>query len=297
TEVNSVIQRGIAAAESIFDLLDSDAESDLGRDDVERVQGHLQLQNLSFGYDDDKPILQNVDLDIAPGRTVALVGKSGSGKSTLVNLIPRFYEVTQGQMLLDGKSLNDYELSTLRGQIAIVTQNVVLFSGTIRDNIAYGAMQGCSEEELVAAAEAAHVMEFVSKLPDGLDTVVGENGIKLSGGQRQRIAIARAILKNAPLLILDEATSALDTESERHIQAALENVMEGRTTIVIAHRLSTIENADLIVVMDQGQIVEKGSHGQLLAHEGAYANLYNMQFNDNADNITPALTTAMQEQE
>lgn len=283
TEVNSVIQRGIAAAESIFDLLDSVAEVDTGKHLSQRVDGHLQLNQLSFAYDDSKQILSELNLEIPSGRTVALVGKSGSGKSTLVNLLPRFYDVTEGEILLDGKALAEYELSALRQQIALVTQNVVLFGGSIRDNIAYGSMRDCSDAEIAEAAEAAHVLEFVEKLPDGMDTIVGENGVKLSGGQRQRIAIARAILKNAPVLILDEATSALDTESERHIQAALENVMKGRTTIVIAHRLSTIENADQIVVMEQGRIVEKGSHAELLLAEGAYAGLYNLQFSDAED--------------
>jgi subfamily B ATP-binding cassette protein MsbA len=208
------------------------------------------------------------------------VGKSGSGKSTLANLLPRFYEPTSGTILLDGHPLADYDLGSLRDQIALVTQNVVLFDGTIKENIAYGAMQDVTEAEIIAAAEAAHVMEFVSRMSDGLDTEVGEKGTKLSGGQRQRIAIARAILKNAPVLILDEATSALDTESERHIQAALENVMQGRTTLVIAHRLSTIESADQIVVMEQGEIIEQGTHDELLAMNHTYAGLYKKQFSE-----------------
>ncbi|WP_286236628.1 lipid A export permease/ATP-binding protein MsbA [Neptuniibacter halophilus] len=280
TEVNATIQRGIAASESIFQLLDAEREEDQGNLRQQGVKGHLELNNLNFSYAPDKPLLRDLNLDIQPGQTIALVGKSGSGKSTLANLIPRFYDTQPGSILLDGKALTDYSLSNLREQIALVTQNVVLFAGSIRDNIAYGSMENCTDEEILAAAEAAHVMEFVSRLPEGLDTEVGEKGIKLSGGQRQRIAIARAILKNAPILILDEATSALDTESERHIQAAMTNVMQGRTTLVIAHRLSTIEDADQIVVMDKGQIIEQGSHQELLNLKGAYAALYNMQFSE-----------------
>ena len=281
TEVNGAIQRGIAAAQSIFELIDEKTESNHGTVMIERGEGRIELDNLSFSYNPDKPILSNLNLSIAPGQTVAFVGKSGSGKSTLANLLPRFYEPSAGQILLDGQPLSSYDISVLRGQIALVTQNVVLFDGSVRDNIAYGAMHDVEEDAIIKAAEAAHVMEFVFRMSDGLDTQVGEKGTKLSGGQRQRIAIARAILKNAPVLILDEATSALDTESERHIQAALENVMEGRTTLVIAHRLSTIESADQIVVMDQGQIVEKGSHAELLAEGRVYAGLYQKQFTEN----------------
>ena len=282
TEVNGAIQRGIAAAQSIFELIDEDVELDRGTLTIEKGQGRIQLDNLSFSYLPNKPVLSNLNLSIEPGETVAFVGKSGSGKSTLANLLPRFYEPSSGNILLDDKPLGDYELPALRGQIALVTQNVVLFDGSIRDNIAYGSMVDVDEESIIQAAEAAHVMEFVSRMQDGLDTQVGEKGTKLSGGQRQRIAIARAILKNAPVLILDEATSALDTESERHIQAAMENVMHGRTTLVIAHRLSTIESADQIVVMDQGQIVEKGTHAELLAKGKVYAGLYQKQFTENS---------------
>lgn len=282
TEVNGAIQRGIAAAQSIFELIDEDVELDRGTLTIDKGQGRIQLDNLSFSYLPNKPVLSNLNLSIEPGETVAFVGKSGSGKSTLANLLPRFYEPSSGNILLDDKPLGDYELSALRGQIALVTQNVVLFDGSIRDNIAYGSMVDVDEESITQAAEAAHVMEFVSRMQDGLDTQVGEKGTKLSGGQRQRIAIARAILKNAPVLILDEATSALDTESERHIQAAMENVMHGRTTLVIAHRLSTIESADQIVVMDQGQIVEKGTHAELLAKGKVYAGLYQKQFTENS---------------
>lgn len=281
TEVNGAIQRGIAAAQSIFELIDEIVETDSGKLIAKQDEGSIELQNLCFSYIQNKPILKNLNLTIAPGQTVAFVGKSGSGKSTLANLLPRFYEPTSGSILLNGHELSEYELTSLRSQIALVTQNVVLFDGSIRDNIAYGAMPDVSDDAVIHAAEAAHVMEFVNHLSDGLDTQVGEKGTKLSGGQRQRIAIARAILKNAPVLILDEATSALDTESERHIQAALENVMKDRTTLVIAHRLSTIESADQIIVMDRGEIVEKGTHTELLAQENIYAGLYQKQFTEN----------------
>ena len=287
TEVNGAIQRGIAAAQSIFELIDEPVEENTGTMTATELTGKIEIKDLEFSYITGKPVIQGMNLDIEPGQTIALVGKSGSGKSTLANLLPRFYEPQSGEILLDGHSIRDYELNSLRDQIALVTQNVVLFAGTIRDNIAYGAMQPHTEEEILAAAEAAHVMEFVSRLPDGLDTEIGEKGTKLSGGQRQRIAIARAILKNAPVLILDEATSALDTESERHIQEAMENVMHGRTTLVIAHRLSTIESADQIVVMDQGRIMEQGRHAELLQKGGAYSALYNMQFSE-ADEISPS---------
>lgn len=282
TEVNSNIQKGIAAAASIFELLDTDKEKSGDYVLPNSVQGELVFKELGFSYTPEKRVIKGLNLAVAKGETVALVGKSGSGKSTLASLIPRFYDATEGEILLDGQNLKQFNLDFLREQIALVTQNVVLFSGTIRENIAYGAMENSSAESVDAAAEAAHVMEFAALLPDGLDTQVGENGTKLSGGQRQRIAIARAILKNAPVLILDEATSALDTESERHIQAAMENVMHGRTTLVIAHRLSTIESADQIVVMDQGQIIEKGTHAELLAKGKVYAGLYQKQFTENS---------------
>lgn len=280
TEINSGIQRGIVAAQSIFVLLDETAEPDNGTHKTDRVQGHLTVRSLSFEYEENKPVLHELDIDIEPGQTIALVGRSGSGKSTLASLLPRFYEPTSGEILLDGVPLQDYTLESLREQIALVNQQVVLFAGTIRENIAYGSLADRSDEEILAAARSAHVMEFAERMPDGLDTVIGEKGVMLSGGQRQRLAIARAILKDAPILILDEATSALDTELERHIQAALDNVMEGRTTLVIAHRLSTIEKADRILVMDQGQVVEEGSHEELLAKDGAYAHLYRLQFRE-----------------
>ena len=281
TEVNGAIQRGIAAAQSIFELIDEVVETDSGKLIAKQDEGSIELQDLCFSYIENKPILKNLNLMISPGQTVAFVGKSGSGKSTLANLLPRFYEPSSGSILLNGHALSEYELTSLRSQIALVTQNVVLFDGSIRDNVAYGAMPDVSDEAVIHAAEAAHVMEFVNHLSDGLDTQVGEKGTKLSGGQRQRIAIARAILKDAPVLILDEATSALDTESERHIQAALENVMKDRTTLVIAHRLSTIEFADQIVVMDRGEIVEQGTHAELLTQGNIYAGLYQKQFTEN----------------
>ncbi len=281
TEISSMIQKGVAAAESLFDVIDSTPETDNGSRETVRASGAISVNNLSFNYEaDSKAVLNNISVDIKSGETIALVGKSGSGKSTLAGLLPRFYDATDGEICLDGHNLQDYTLENLRRQIALVNQQVILFNGTIAENIAYGGMAGCSREMVEAAAQAAHVTEFVQQLPDGLDTLVGENGMLLSGGQRQRIAIARAILKDAPILILDEATSALDTESERHIQDALENVMQGRTTLVIAHRLSTIENADRILVMDTGQIIEQGNHAELLQLGGVYANLYKLQFSE-----------------
>jgi subfamily B ATP-binding cassette protein MsbA len=281
--VMPMVQRGVAAADSIFGLLDRPAEPDTGTKKIARSRGRVEFRHVTFAYDPDKgEVLHDINLTIPPGRCVALVGRSGSGKSTLVGLLPRFYEVGAGGIYLDDQDIRDLRLDNLREQIAWVGQDVVLFNDTIAHNIAYGALGDIGEAEIVRAAEAAHAMEFIAKLPDGLDTVVGENGVLLSGGQRQRLAIARALLKNAPVLILDEATSALDTESERHIQAALAEVMRHRTTLVIAHRLSTVENADEIVVLDRGCIVEQGRHGELLARNGHYAGLYRMQFHGSA---------------
>ncbi len=281
SEVNAIIQRGVAAAESIFEILDEHEEQDTGTLQVDRVKGRLEFKNLNFHYPDtEKPILKNINLTIEPGQSVALVGHSGSGKSTLANLVLRFYEVPDGEILLDGKPLNEYRLSNLRDQIALVTQQVTLFNDTIEKNIAYGSLSQSSREDIIQAATLAHAMEFIDEQEQGLDTQVGEDGTLLSGGQRQRLAIARALLKDAPILILDEATSALDTESERKIQDALKNVTKGRTTIVIAHRLSTIEHVDKIVVMDHGEIIEQGSHSELMAKGETYKQLHSQQFND-----------------
>jgi subfamily B ATP-binding cassette protein MsbA len=281
TSVNEPLQRGLAAAESIFELLDQEPEPDTGGVALGRARGEIRFERVSFRYGDAPRLaLAGIDLAIAPGESVAVVGPSGSGKTTLVNLVPRFYRPTEGHILLDGHDLADLALSSLRANIALVSQDVVLFNDTVAANIAYGVMNGATRDAIVAAAVAAHAMEFIDKMPDGLDTLVGENGVKLSGGQRQRLAIARALLKNAPLLILDEATSALDSESERQVQAALETLMRGRTTIVVAHRLSTIERADRIVVLENGRIVETGPHAALLRRDGVYARLYRIQFAD-----------------
>ncbi|WP_158157184.1 lipid A export permease/ATP-binding protein MsbA [Pseudomonas sp.] len=277
SEVSSTIQKGVAGAESIFEQLDEEPEVDNGTVERDRVSGRLEVRNLSFTYpDSERRVLDNISFTVEPGQMVALVGRSGSGKSTLASLIPRFYHHTDGEILIDGVEVEDFKLINLRRHIAQVTQHVTLFSDTVANNIAYGDLAGAPRADIEKAAADAYAMDFVQQLPNGFDTQVGENGVLLSGGQRQRLAIARALLKNAPLLILDEATSALDTESERHIQAALDQVMKGRTTLVIAHRLSTIEKADLILVMDQGQIVERGSHDQLLAQNGFYAKLHAM---------------------
>lgn len=284
TDLSSTIQKGIAAAESIFDVMDQQEEVDTGSRGAEGVRGEVCLQRVRFVYPgQENEALAGIDLTIPAGSTVALVGRSGSGKSTLAALLPRFNDGWEGRILLDGVPLEEYSLESLRRQIALVNQQVVLFNGTIAENIAYGAMADASEAQIMQAAEAAHVTEFLGRLGQGLDTQIGEDGLILSGGQRQRIAIARAILKDAPILIMDEATSALDTESERHIQDALEEVMRGRTTLVIAHRLSTIEKADLIVVMEDGRIVEQGTHEELLQRQGAYARFHLLQSNAEAD--------------
>ncbi|MBL0949612.1 MAG: lipid A export permease/ATP-binding protein MsbA [Pseudomonas sp.] len=284
SEVSSTIQRGLAGAESIFEQLDESPEVDHGTQERERISGRLEVRDLSFSYPgSEKPVLNDISFVAEPGQMVALVGRSGSGKSTLANLIPRFYHHEQGSILLDGLDVEDYTLRNLRRHIALVTQHVTLFNDTVRNNIAYGDLAGASLEAVQQAAGDAYAAEFIEKMPQGYDTLVGENGVLLSGGQRQRLAIARALLKDAPLLILDEATSALDTESERHIQAALDQVMQGRTTLVIAHRLTTIEKADLILVMDQGQIVERGNHAELLAQNGYYARLHAKQFEETSD--------------
>lgn len=279
TSVSEHMQRGLAAAESVFALIDTPSELDDGTEEIARAEGRLSFEHVSLSYlDDERKALDEVCLDIPAGQTIALVGQSGSGKSTMANLVPRFYNPTSGRIMLDGHDLHALKLSSLRANIALVSQEVVLFNDTIAANIAYGQEREVAEEEIIAAATAAHAMEFIRDLPQGLQTLVGEKGLRLSGGQRQRLAIARAILKDAPVLILDEATSALDTESERHVQAALETLMQGRTTLVIAHRLSTIEKADRIVVMHKGRIVETGTHAELLAKNGVYAQLHRVQF-------------------
>ncbi|MGH8439374.1 MAG: lipid A export permease/ATP-binding protein MsbA [Pseudomonas sp.] len=284
SEVSATIQKGLAAAESIFEQLDEPPEVDTGTLERERVTGRLEVRNLSFQYPGtDRMVLKDISFSTEEGQMVALVGRSGSGKSTLASLIPRFYHHQQGQILLDGVDVENYKMANLRRHIALVTQQVTLFNDTVTNNIAYGDLADASAAEVRQAAEGSYANEFIQALPQGYDTVVGENGVLLSGGQRQRLAIARALLKNAPLLILDEATSALDTESERHIQAALDEVMKGRTTLVIAHRLSTIEKADLILVMDQGEIVERGTHKQLLALNGYYARLHEKDFAGDGD--------------
>ena len=277
--VNANIQRGLAAAESIFGLIDEVPEQDRGTVVLERVRGELRFDRVSLRYaGSDKDALREVSLVIAPGQRVALVGPSGGGKTSLVNLIPRFYEPSSGRITLDGEGIDELTLSNLRSHIALVSQDVTLFNDTVAANIAYGAMSGAPRDAVERAAVAAHALDFIQALPKGFDTVVGQDGIRLSGGQRQRLAIARAILKNARILILDEATSALDSESERHVQAAMDALMQGRTTIVIAHRLSTIERVDSIAVLDAGRVVEQGTHAELLARNGIYAKLHRIQF-------------------
>lgn len=282
TDINSVIQKGVVGAESIFTVLDSESEKDLGTKELSRSDGEVSIEGLSFKYPTSEGwVIKSLSAQAHAGKTYALVGKSGSGKTTLMSLLPRFYQAQEGSIFLDGHKIEELTLASLRRNVSIVSQQVTLFNCSVLENIAYGELKNKSREQVIAAAKAAHADEFISQMVEGYDTVIGDNGVLLSGGQRQRIAIARAILKDSPVLILDEATSALDTESERHIQGAMEQVMKGRTTFVIAHRLSTIENADQIWVMEQGEIIERGSHSDLLAAKGAYANLHAMQFHDN----------------
>ncbi|WP_263769855.1 lipid A export permease/ATP-binding protein MsbA [Propionivibrio soli] len=298
SEVSGTIQKGLAGAESIFEQLDEAPETDRGTVERERIEGRLEVRNLTFRYaGSERVILDDLSFTIEPGQMVALVGRSGSGKSTLASLIPRFYHHAQGKILIDGIDVEDYTLRNLRRHIALVAQQTSLFNDTVANNIAYGDLAGAPRVEIERAAEAAYAREFIDQLSEGFDTLVGENGVLLSGGQRQRLAIARAILKDAPILVLDEATSALDTESERHIQKALDRVMANRTTLVIAHRLSTIEKADVIMVMDQGRIIESGSHAELLRAGGHYARLHAMQFNENETEETkksPKTTIGME---
>ncbi|MEX2366833.1 MAG: lipid A export permease/ATP-binding protein MsbA, partial [Pseudohongiellaceae bacterium] len=279
SKINSVVQRGLAAAESVFEVLNEAGEPDRGTYETDRIQGKISFQNVGFAYPGKPhaPVIRELSFTCEPGRSIAIVGHSGSGKSTLVNLIPRFYVPTSGCILVDDIPQSDYRLQNLRQHIALVSQQVVLFNGSIRENVAYGSLEAVSDEAVCTALINANAMEFIEQLEDGINTLVGDDGITLSGGQRQRLAIARALLKDAPVLILDEATSSLDSVSERYIQAALETLMQGRTTFVIAHRLSTIENADYILVMKEGRVVEQGTHDQLLALGGHYAELHRMQ--------------------
>lgn len=281
TNVNAQFQRGMAACQTLFTLFDLPPEKDNGTFTTERANGDIRFENVTFTYfGKEVPALKNISFHLPAGKTVALVGRSGSGKSTIANLITRFYDIDSGTILLDGKNIQDYRLNNLREQCAIVSQQVHLFNDTVANNIAYAAQDKFSREQIERAAQAAYAMEFIEKLPQGLDTVIGENGVNLSGGQRQRLAIARALLRNSPVLVLDEATSALDTESERAIQAALDELQKNRTVLVIAHRLSTIEKADEILVVDHGEIIERGSHQALLNQNGAYKQLHSLQFGE-----------------
>ncbi|HIF9168317.1 TPA: lipid A ABC transporter ATP-binding protein/permease MsbA [Photobacterium damselae] len=281
TNVTSQFQRGMAACHTLFELMDLETEKDSGTHQVDTVRGDVSVKNVTFTYPTkDTPALRNVSFDLPAGKTIALVGRSGSGKSTIANLMTRFYDIDSGEIQLDGINICDYELFNLREHVAVVSQNVHLFNDTIANNIAYASGDKYSREDIERAATLAHAMDFVKDMDNGLDTVIGENGVSLSGGQRQRIAIARALLRNAPILILDEATSALDTESERAIQAALDELQKDRTALVIAHRLSTIEKADQILVVDEGEIIERGTHDELIALDGAYAQLHRIQFGE-----------------
>ena len=279
TNVNAQFQRGMAACQTLFTILDSEQETDTGTRVISRARGDIAFRNVTFCYPGREiPALHNISMDLPAGKTIALVGRSGSGKSTIASLLTRFYDIQSGEITLDGHDLKEYTLQSLRNQVALVSQNVHLFNDTIANNIAYARESQYSREDVERVARMAHAMDFIGKMEHGLDTVIGENGVLLSGGQRQRIAIARALLRDCPILILDEATSALDTESERAIQSALDELQKNRTSLVIAHRLSTIENADEIVVVEDGRIIERGSHTELLEKRGAYAQLHNMQF-------------------
>ncbi len=299
SEVNAKLQRGLAAAEDVFEQLDSAVEEDTGGIEIEKTIGRIEIKDLTFGYDEELvPVLKNINLTVEPGKTLALVGRSGSGKTTLTSLIARFYEVNDGEICLDGVNVTDLSLRSLRRQISVVSQQPTLFNDNLRNNIAYGQLSDASDEAVRLSVERAGAKEFVEALPEGLETFVGDDGVLLSGGQRQRVAIARALLKDAPILILDEATSALDNESERSIQLALEELTSERTTIVIAHRLSTVESADQIVVLDKGEVIERGNHTELLQQGGLYADLYASQFKDESQEqveLVPFVTTKKDE--